>query len=501
MEGRERGGRSPALRIGAFGRFLSYGDSLHMGPAHPFSSMGSSATRAGIARRGTSDSATRAKRYAAGKALRGRVPRSSHASWTPARDRPDPVDLLEQSDRVRVARLLPIRYGRMSQSPFAFLRGSAAVMACDLATTPVTGIRVQLCGDAHLSNFGAFATPERDQVFDVNDFDETLPGPWEWDVKRLATSLVLAGRQNGLSRGVQRKAARTAVESYRRSMSTYARMRYLDVWYAHIDVGNWPTQVQRQGREDVRQVLERARRRTGFHAFPKLAEPVRGRYRIRDDPPLIVHYSDLTDAKGSTRFYANYLASLPPERRMLLERYHLVDVAQKVVGVGSVGTVCSVLLLMADRDVLDPLFLQLKQALPSVLEPYAGASEYPNHAQRVVSGQHLIQEASDAFLGWSTQGSKDFYVRQLRDMSASTDASTLGRKELVAKGDVCGAALARAHARTGDPARVSGYLGGGAAFDEAITHFAEAYANQTQRDHAALVRAIKKGRLPAETGI
>jgi uncharacterized protein (DUF2252 family) len=445
--------------------------------------------------------ATRAERYAAGKALRQRVPRSSHASWTLAHDRPDPVELIERSDRVRVVRLLPIRYGRMSLSPFAFLRGSAAVMAHDLATTPVTGPRVQLCGDAHLSNFGVFATPERDQVFDVNDFDETLPGPWEWDVKRLATSLVLAGRQNGFPRGVHRRAARTAVESYRRSMSTYARMRYLDVWYAHIDLGSWPTRVERRGREDVRRVLEKARRRTGFHAFPKLAEPVHGEYRIRDDPPLIVHYTDSTDAKGSTRFYASYLATLPAERRMLLERYHLVDVAQKVVGVGSVGTVCSVLLLTADDDVLDPLFLQLKQALPSVLEPYAGASAFPNHAQRVVAGQHLIQEASDAFLGWSTTGSKDFYVRQLRDMSASTDASTLSRKELIGKGDVCGAALARAHARTGDPAQISGYLGEGTAFDVAVADFAEAYADQTERDHAELVRAIKKGRLPARAGV
>jgi uncharacterized protein (DUF2252 family) len=445
--------------------------------------------------------ATRAERYAAGKALRRRVPRSRQASWTPAHDRADPVELIERSDRVRVAGLLPIRYGRMSLSPFAFLRGSAAVMAHDLATTPVIGPRVQLCGDAHLSNFGVFATPERDQVFDVNDFDETLPGPWEWDVKRLATSLVLAGRQNGFSRGVHRRAARTAAESYRRSMSTYARMRYLDIWYAHIDLGSWPTQVQRRGREDVQRVLEKARRRTGFHAFPKLAEPVRGRYRIRDDPPLIVHYQDPTDAKGSTRFFRNYLSTLPAERRMLLERYHLVDVAQKVVGVGSVGTVCSVLLLMADHDVLDPLFLQLKQALPSVLEPYAGTSAYPNHAQRVVSGQHLIQEASDAFLGWSTLGSRDFYVRQLRDMSASTDVSALGRKELVGKADACGAALARAHARTGDPAQISGYLGEGTAFDEAIADFAEAYADQTERDHAELVRAIKKGRLPAETGV
>jgi uncharacterized protein (DUF2252 family) len=445
--------------------------------------------------------ATRAERYAAGKALRGRVPRSSHASWKPAADRPDPIELLERTDHARVARLLPIRYGRMSVSAFGFLRGSAGVMAHDLASTPVTGLRAQLCGDAHVGNFGVFATPERDRVFDVNDFDETLPGPWEWDVKRLATSLVLAARQNGFSRSIFRKATRRAVGSYRRAMAMYAQMRYLDVWYEHIDLESLPTQVPQPGREDIRRAIEKARRRTGFHAFPKLVEPVRGRYRIRDNPPLIVHYDDHADADASARFYENYLASLPVERRMLLERYHLVDVAQKVVGVGSVGTVCSILLLMADSDVRDPLFLQLKQAQASVLEPYLGASVYRNHAERVVVGQHLIQEASDALLGWSPLDSKDFYVRQLRDMRAPIDVSTVGPKWLVGKGEACGVALARAHARTGDPARISGYLGAGDAFDEALTDFAEAYARQTERDYAEFLGAVKKGRLPAEAGV
>jgi uncharacterized protein (DUF2252 family) len=445
--------------------------------------------------------ATRAERYAAGKVLRRRVPRSSHASWKPTTDRPDPIELLEQSDRSRVAHLLPIRYGRMALSAFGFLRGSAGVMARDLATTPATGLRAQLCGDAHVGNFGVFATPERDRVFDVNDFDETLPGPWEWDVKRLATSLVLAARQNGFSRGVSRKAARRAASSYRRAMARYAEMRYLDVWYAHIDLESLPAQVPRPGRKDIRRAIDKARHRTGFHAFPKLVEPVRGRCRIRDNPPLIVHYDDHADADASARFYEDYLASLPVERRMLLERYHLVDVAQKVVGVGSVGTVCSILLLMADRDVRDPLFLQLKQAQASVLEPYLGPSVYHNHAERVVAGQHLIQQASDALLGWSSLESKDFYVRQLRDMRAPIDISTLGPKWLVGKGEACGVALARAHARTGDPARISGYLGTGDAFDTAITDFAEAYSRQTERDYAEFLGAIKKGRLPAEAGV
>jgi len=281
-------------------------------------------------------------------------------------------------------------------------------------------------------------------------------------------------------------------------MARYARMSYLDVWYAHIDLENLTTQVPRLGRRDIERGFVKARRRTSFHAFPRLAEPVRGRYRIRDDPPLIVHYKNHADATASTRFYADYLASLPAERRMLLERYHLVDVAQKVVGVGSVGTVCSILLLLGDDDVRDPLFLQLKQAQASALEPYLDASVYRNHAERVVVGQHLIQEASDVLLGWSTLDSKDFYVRQLRDMSASTVISALSPKGLVGKGEACGAALARAHARTGDPARISGYLGQGSAFDQAVTAFAEAYADQTERDYAEFLRAIKKGRIPAD---
>jgi len=444
---------------------------------------------------------TRARRLAAGKALRAHVPRSSHAAWSPSPDRPDPVDVLAASDRRRLPQLVPIRYGRMSLSPFAFLRGAAALMARDLAGGPRTGIRVQLAGDAHLGNFGIFATPERDRVFDVNDFDETLPGPWEWDVKRLATSLVLVGRQNGCSPAESRRAARAAVRSYRQLMGRFATMRYLDTWYSHIDLDSVSRLVPRAGRKAIGRAMARARRRTGLHAFPHLTEAVRGRFRIRDEPPLIVHYADPVDAEAARSFYDRYLASLPDERRMLLERYHLVDVAQKVVGVGSVGTACSVMLLMGDGDVEDPLFLQLKQALPSVLEPYAGASPYRNHAQRVVTGQHLIQESSDAFLGWGTMRSRDVYVRQLRDMKFSADVTALGPKALAGQGELCGSALARAHARTGDPAEISGYLGDRDLFDRAIVRFAEAYADQTERDHAALCKAIRRGRVDARVDL
>jgi len=385
----------------------------------------------------------------------------------------------------------------MSLSPFAFLRGAAVVMAHDLAATPVTGLRVQLCGDAHVSNFGFFGTPERNQVFDVNDFDETLPGPWEWDVKRLATSLVVAGRQNRYARSETRKAARAALRSYREMMAEFAGMRYLDTWYFHLDLQNPSLPVGRDPRKLIGRAVAKARRRTGLHAFPKIADARNGRSRIRDDPPLIVHYKDPAGFEESSAFYERYLATLPDDRRMLLDRYHIEDVAQKVVGVGSVGLACSVLLLMGDSDVQDPLLLQLKQATASALEPVLEPSAYSNHAERVVVGQHLVQEASDVFLGWSRLRSRDFYVRQLRDMKFSYDLSTLGLREFVGQAKLCGTALARAHARTGDPARISGYLGNRGLFDEAVTTFAEAYADQTQRDHRALLKAIQSGRVSA----
>ena len=451
--------------------------------------------------RASSDPLSRAARLVEGRGLRRRVPRSSHANWSPARDRPNPVGLLESTDRARLPALLPIRYGRMSLSPFAYLRGSAAVMAHDLATTPSTGLTVQLCGDAHVGNFGIYGTPERDQVFDLNDFDETLPGPWEWDLKRLATSLVVAGRQNRYGRSETRRAARAAARSYRRMMAEFAGMRYLDTWYFHLDAESPPLPGGRRPRQLIGQAVAKARRRTDLHAFPRMARALRGRYRIRDDPPLIVHYQDPAVFEESRSFYARYLSSLPDERRRLLERYHIVDVAQKVVGVGSVGLACSVLLLMGDPDVEDPLFLQLKEATSSALEPVLGPSAYPNHAQRVVVGQHEVQEASDIFLGWSRLRNRDFYVRQLRDMKFSYDLSALGPREFVAQAELCGTALARAHARTGDPARISGYLGNRGLFDEAVTAFAEAYADQTQRDYQTLFRAIQKGRIAADVDV
>jgi uncharacterized protein (DUF2252 family) len=442
-------------------------------------------------------SLTRAERYAAGKAIRKRVPRTSHAEWSPSRDRPDPISLLQSADRSRQRALLPVRYGRMSLSPFAFLRGAASVMAHDLAATPVSGIRVQLAGDAHLGNFGVFATPERDQVFDVNDFDETLPGPWEWDLKRLAVSLVLVGRQNRLPGVACRRAAQTSVRTYREAMNRFATMRYVDTWYSHIDRQTSVVQVDRAGRRLIGRAVETARLQTSLHAFPKMATAVRGSARIRDQRPLIVHYRDPADEEESRRFFDRYRTTLPDDRRMLLDRYHIADVAQKVVGVGSVGTVCSVLLLLGDRDVEDPLFLQLKQATASALEPFLGRSAYPNHAQRVVVGQHLIQEASDIFLGWSTLRSRDFYVRQLRDMKFSFDVLRMGSGDLRGHAELCGTALARAHARTGDPAGISGYLGEKALFDVAVAQFAERYADQTEADHRRLLQAIRKGRLPA----
>ena len=455
-------------------------------------------TRAASRNTRATDAATRAAREASGRALRRQAPRSSHADWSPLPDRPDPIELLRATDRVRRPELLPIRYGRMALSPFSFLRGAATVMARDMAPTPVTGLRVQLCGDAHVSNFGFFGTPERDQVFDVNDFDETLPGPWEWDVKRLATSLVVTGRQNRYGRTVIRNAARAAVHAYRGMMSRFARMRYLDTWYFHLDRQSQSSLAGRAPRKLMERASAKDRPKTRLHAFPKLAGTTQGRARIRDDPPLIVHYKDLSAFEESRAFFERYLATLPEERRMLLDRYHIKDVAQKVVGVGSVGLSCSVLLLTADSDVEDPIFLQLKEATASALEPILGASAYANHAERVVVGQHLVQEASDIFLGWSRHRSQDFYVRQLWDMKFSYDISTLGPREFIGQAELCGTALARGHARTGDPAQISGYLGNRGLFDEATTTFAERYADQTERDYRALLQAIKQGRVAAD---
>jgi uncharacterized protein (DUF2252 family) len=446
--------------------------------------------------------ATRAERYAAGQALRGKVPRSSHAGWSPRADRLDPVSQLEASNSSRLPDLVPIRYGRMSLSPFTFLRGSANVMAGDLASTPVSGIQVQLCGDAHLSNFGVYATPERDQVFDVNDFDETLPGPWEWDVKRLAASVVVAGQNNNYSAAANRKAVLSAVAAYQQMMGRFATMRYIDIWYTKINLDYMLGQATRkQGRALINSAMKKSRQRTSLNAFPRMTEMMDGQYRIKDDPPLIVHYEDLNDVARVRSYGDAYIASLPQYRRVLRERYHPVDIAQKVVGVGSVGTMCAIVLCQGDSDLADPLFLQVKEAQASVLEPFAGESSFTNHGQRVVNGQQLMQSASDIFLGWGHFVGKDVYVRQLRDMKFSVEIEQLDPKTFVGYARACGMLLALGHARSGDPTQISGYLGGSDVFAQAIGDFSEAYAEQTKRDHAALLAAIKEGRVQARTGV
>src|SRR5438874_9564676 len=380
----------------------------------------------------TRDLTTRAERYAAGKARRSETPRSSHAEWTPDPERPDPISILEESNKTRLEHLVPIRFGRMSLSAFAFYRGTADIMAYDLAKTPVSGIQAQICGDAHISNFGVFASPERRQVFDVNDFDETLAGPWEWDVKRLAASVVVAGRQNGYSAQESRQAVVRCVQRYRESMQQFALMNHLDVWYFHLDMEGILAMARGMaGRKElqkrVKRASARASKRTRLETFPKLAEAVNGQYHIKDEPPLIYHYDPLDTDKNNLdtgewrAMVRGFLASLPEERRVIIMQYRTVDIAQKVVGVGSVGTRCAIVLCLGGAEGDDPLFMQLKEAGPSVLEPYLGASPYTNHGQRVVVGQRMMQAASDIFLTWSTFHGMDFYARQLRDMKFSAE--------------------------------------------------------------------------------
>jgi uncharacterized protein (DUF2252 family) len=446
---------------------------------------------------GEQNTPTIAERRAAGKALRTRAPRASHATWSPAPDRPDPISLLEESNRSRIAALVPLRYGRMITSPFAFLRGSAVVMAGDLAMTPNTGIQVQACGDAHLSNFGTYATPERNQVFDVNDFDETLPGPWEWDVKRLAASIVVAGRQNGFSAASTRQATLNCLRMYREHMWEFGEMRHIEVWYSCIDAQSILKRVGRSNRSFIDRELEKAHHHTGLQVFPRLTSEINGRYSIKDDPPLITHLDDDERTRWLQALLEGYEASLPDDRRVLLNRYRVVDLAQKVVGVGSVGTHCYIALLLGSED-SDPLFLQIKEAQGAVLERHLAKSAYPNHAQRVVSGQHLMQAASDIFLGWTSSGSIDCYIRQLRDMKETPNVEHLLEGDFIQYAGLCGWTLARAHARSGDPAQISGYLGTNDQFDRAVAAFAQVYADQTERDHAELVAAARAGRVHVE---
>lgn len=448
-----------------------------------------------------------------GRELRKTVPRSSHAGWSPAPDRPDPLTILQAQDEGRVQDLLPIKYGRMVASPFAFLRGSAAVMAADLAHTPTTGIHVQLCGDAHISNFGVFATPERNLVFDVNDFDETLPGPWEWDLKRLAASAVVAGWENGFSEKQCRQTTMLAVSAYADAMSHLAEAHTLDVWYFRVDAGLVVEAFERstrKGLKQVEQMFHKAQRKTQERTLEQLTHFENGRRQINSSPPLLVPLDELLtqeeiDAVSEQQIldmWQEYLSSLPRDRRHLLRRFQMADAALRVGGVGSVGTRCWIM-LMAGGAEDDAIILQLKEAGPSVLERYLSPSEFPSAAQRVVEGQKLMQASSDIFLGWHHANLTDrpYYWRQLKDMKGSMDVSILGKKDFTTYVKVCAACLARAHARSGDAARISGYLGKGRPMAEAIAEFGFAYGEQTLKDHHALQEAIQAGRVVAETGI
>ena len=452
---------------------------------------------------------TPAEWRAKGRERRSSVSRSSHAQWTPPADRPDPVAVLEEQARTRVPDLIPIRYGRMLASPFSYFRGAAAPMAWDLAHTPTTDIRVQACGDAHLLNFGMYAAPDRRLVFDVNDFDETLPAPFEWDVKRLAASFAVAARDHGYKDRDAHTAARLTVRSYRTKMASYAAMRFFDVWYSRIDIDEvsrlfdvlQPKAAVRRRHRDIAQ----ARRRTSQRAFLKMCDQVQGQYRIRSDYPVIIRFpvqgypGVLAELRSAI---AQYRQTLEADRREVLRRYYFGDFARKVVGVGSVGTEAFVVLLIGDRAD-EPLFLQVKEAQESVLAPYAGPGEYQHQGERVVMGQRLTQAATDPFLGWTTgigtsgTALKHYYVRQLRDMKGSMSVPLMDPLQLDYYGRLCGWALARAHARTGRATMISGYLGMSEKFDRAIADFAVAYADQNEQDYQRLRRAVAAGRVRA----
>jgi uncharacterized protein (DUF2252 family) len=476
-----------------------------------------------------------ADRRAAGLAARERTPRSAHARWEPASGRPGPVTVLEEQNAGREPDLIPVRHGRMLVSPFTFYRGAASIMAEDLRGMPRSGLDVQLCGDAHLLNFGVFGSPERRLVFDLNDFDETLPGPFEYDVKRMSTSFLIAGRDNGFSKAEARAAALAAVTAYRTAMLDFAQRRTMDVWYASMDeaaiarsVGDFVTtqagaakkpgagkaarETARHAKQTQRQ-LERGRAKAhasdSLRALSKLGEVADGRYRIVSQPPVVVPVRDLAaklspDLVGHLirQQFRAYRASLPHEMRHLLERFEVVDVARKVVGVGSVGTQCFIVLLEG-RDMSDPLFLQVKEATTSVLERHLPRSRYRQHGQRVVQGQRLMQAASDIYLGWTwgVNQKHHFYWRQLRDMKGAVSVATMTPLSLTMYANGCGWTLARAHARSGDPVAIAAYLGQGEAFDRAILDFAVRYAGQNERDYAEFAAAVRSGRLPAEEGV
>ncbi|MFF7973868.1 DUF2252 family protein [Streptomyces sp. NPDC007905] len=436
-----------------------------------------------------------------GRAARKDVPRSAHALWLPSADRPDPVAALERQGRDRLPELLPIRYGRMAASPLAFLRGAAAVMSADLAAQPHTGLTVQLCGDAHLLNFGLHASPERALLFDLNDFDETFPGPFDWDVKRLAASVAVAARENGHGKAGTRAAAQAAVTGYRTAMRRLAGLGELAVWYEQVDADSLlPLVRSARRRHRLESSLTRARRRTSLQALEKLTEVVDGRRRIIHDPPLL-EPAGAPDTACLRKTFSDYRSTLPEERRHLLDRYRFVDAARKVVGVGSVGLRCFIVLLTG-RDADDPLVLQIKEARTSVLEEHLPNGPYIHPGHRVVAGQRLLQSATDIFLGWMS-GPQDraFYWRRLRDMKGSAEVTGLDPAGLLAYARLCGTTLARAHARSGDRIAIAAYLGGSDSFDRAVAEFALAYADQTAADHAGLVAAIAAGVVTAEPGV
>ena len=458
---------------------------------------------------------TPAESAARGKTARAEVPRESHAAFDPSPDRPDPIGLLEEQAKSRVPELVPVRWGRMMVSPFTFFRGAALPMASDLASTPVSGLAVQACGDAHLANFGIFGSAERRLMFDVNDFDETLPGPWEWDVKRLAASLEVAARGNGFPGKQRRGIVSAAVARYRQAMRDFAHMTNLDVWYAHVDMEQlrkqFESQLHPRQRKLVDKGLAKARTRDSMQEVGKLTQVVDGRPRIISDPPLLVPIEELMPKETDRTAFeeqiggliGKYRRTLETDRRYLLEQYEFCDLARKVVGVGSVGTRCWIVLMLG-RDDADPLFLQVKEAEASVLSRFVGASKFANHGQRVVAGQRLMQASSDIFLGWQRTEAgldgrpRDFYVRQLRDWKLSVDIENILASGMRLYGELCGWTLARAHARSGDRIAIAAYLGASDAFDQAVTQFAAAYADQNERDHQSLVDAVSSGRIIAE---
>jgi len=435
-----------------------------------------------------------------GKALREKCPRTSQAEWKPRSKSRDPIKLLEESDTDRIAGLIPVKYQRMAESPFKFFRGAAIIQARDLANAPVSGITVQACGDCHLANFGGFASPERVLVFDINDFDETFPGPWEWDIKRLGASLVLAARDRSFPKTIADEAVRAAAASYRERMSEFAEMKVLDTWYAQVNINALKEHFRKDPDMSARLSAKQkqAHSRTSEAVVPKLTAVVDGRWKIKDEPPVIYHFHEFARdfEKQYVRFVEEYKKSLQTDRRHLYERYQFQDTPIKVVGVGSVGTRCYLSLYLADED--DPLFLQVKEARRSVLESPRGKSRYAHQGFRVVEGLRVMQATSDIFLGWARTKKHDYYLRQFRDMKVSAEVETFRPRTLVGYATMCGWALARAHAKAGDAAMIAGYLGSTDQFDDALARYSEAYANQAEDDFEIFQAALRSGRLSTE---